>query len=276
MRKVNTKALRELVRVFGKAQGQITNAQLYRIMELQDAEEKGRLRMLMHNLVQSGEVIRLSTGVYEYNFDHRPRINSAFVNIWRLVRKNPPGWSINNICMMSDFSYPTVAKYCNWLKKQGYISKYGKKGNKILYYATLKADQTPETPFPNYHDNDLFEKEREAAVKIAHFMFCHDPYATKTGREISAACKILLERFAKNSAENENEKKKRWIMYSDEVRSISAALGMLAGKIGNQEWEYIRKAKDNLNALADNLEHLEGVLVIEEIPEQGKKNGQKD
>ena len=43
-------------------------------------------------------------------------------------------------------------------------------------------------------------------------------------------------------------------MYSDEIRSIMAALGVLAGKIGEEEWALVRLARHNLGELADRVQ----------------------
>ena len=46
-------------------------------------------------------------------------------------------------------------------------------------------------------------------------------------------------------------------MYSDEIRSIMAALGVLAGKIGGEEWALVRLARHNLSELADRVQAVE-------------------
>lgn len=46
-------------------------------------------------------------------------------------------------------------------------------------------------------------------------------------------------------------------MYSDEIRSIMAALGVLAGKIGEEEWALVRLARHNLSELADRVQAVE-------------------
>lgn len=51
-------------------------------------------------------------------------------------------------------------------------------------------------------------------------------------------------------------------MYSDEIRSIMAALGVLAGKVGEEEWALVRLARHNLGELADRVQETEGKLVV--------------
>ena len=51
-------------------------------------------------------------------------------------------------------------------------------------------------------------------------------------------------------------------MFSDEIRSIMAALGVLAGKVGEEEWALVRLARHNLGELADRVQETEGKLVV--------------
>ncbi|WP_302786132.1 hypothetical protein [Bilophila wadsworthia] len=51
-------------------------------------------------------------------------------------------------------------------------------------------------------------------------------------------------------------------MFSDEIRSVMAALGVLAGKVGEEEWALVRMARHNLSELADRVQEAEGKLVV--------------
>lgn len=51
-------------------------------------------------------------------------------------------------------------------------------------------------------------------------------------------------------------------MYSDEIRSIMAALGVLAGKIGEEEWALVWMARHNLSELADRVQAVEGAIQV--------------
>jgi hypothetical protein len=51
-------------------------------------------------------------------------------------------------------------------------------------------------------------------------------------------------------------------MYSDEIRSVMSALGVLAGKIGEDEWALVRLARQNLSELAERVEAAEGGLQV--------------
>ena len=51
-------------------------------------------------------------------------------------------------------------------------------------------------------------------------------------------------------------------MYSEDVKSISASLGELAGKIAEEHWEFIKIARMNLDALAQQIKELENTLEL--------------
>ncbi len=51
-------------------------------------------------------------------------------------------------------------------------------------------------------------------------------------------------------------------MYSDEIRSVVAALGVLAGRIGEDEWALVRMARHNLGELADRVQETESKIVF--------------
>lgn len=51
-------------------------------------------------------------------------------------------------------------------------------------------------------------------------------------------------------------------MFSDEIRSVMAALGVLAGKVGEEEWALVRLARHNLSELAERVQETESKLVV--------------
>lgn len=51
-------------------------------------------------------------------------------------------------------------------------------------------------------------------------------------------------------------------MFSDEIRSVMAVLGDLAGKIGEEEWALVRLARHNLSELAERVQETESKLVV--------------
>lgn len=53
---------------------------------------------------------------------------------------------------------------------------------------------------------------------------------------------------------------------SDDIRSVSAALGMLAGRLSSEDWALLLLARDNLASLAEQVEGLEQCLVPSAVP----------
>lgn len=53
---------------------------------------------------------------------------------------------------------------------------------------------------------------------------------------------------------------------SDDIRSVSAALGMLAGRLTTDDWALLLLARDNLASLAEQVEGLEQCLVPPAVP----------
>ena len=51
-------------------------------------------------------------------------------------------------------------------------------------------------------------------------------------------------------------------LFSDEIRSVMAALGVLAGNVGEDEWALVRLARHNLGELADRVQEAESKLVV--------------
>jgi hypothetical protein len=197
--------VREAIRSFCKGGKQVSNAQLYTILSLTCEREKDRLRTRITDMIKNGEIIKIASGLYEYNFRHRVRKNTSFPAIWRFVRTQKPGWSITYACQLIRVSYTQVARYCAWLENEGYITRYGKDGQTALYRATDKADRCPETPSPPTTDRNPFERENAAAARLATLMLCHNPYQPRVAAEIVKNCNVLLARFAVNQLENGGE-----------------------------------------------------------------------
>lgn len=53
---------------------------------------------------------------------------------------------------------------------------------------------------------------------------------------------------------------------SDDIRSVSAALGVLAGRVGTEDWSLLLLARANLVALAEQVEGLEQCLIPPPVP----------
>lgn len=198
--------VRGVIRSFCQGGKRVSHVQLYEVMGLTCEPEKDRLRARCGDMAKQGELIRVAAGLYEYNFKYRPRTGAeSFAKLWKFIRSQKAGWSITQASQLTRVSYTQAARYFGWLENEGYLTRYGKDGQTILYRGTDKADKAPEVPYPPITDRNPFEKENAAAAQIARLMLCHDPYQAKTARDIVAACKVLLARFEKGVTQLENE-----------------------------------------------------------------------
>jgi hypothetical protein len=197
--------LRKTIRSFCDGGKRVSNAQIYDALGMSCLMEKKRLRSSVHDMVMAGEVIKVESGLYEYNFKYRPRKNDSIPKLWLFIRSQKPGWSKVNASQLTCVEYTQTIRYFNWLEAEGYIVRHGKDGKTILYRATDKAVTSPEAPYPPATDRNSFEWEKAVAAQIARLMRRHDPYQPETARDIVAACKELLARFEKGVTQLENE-----------------------------------------------------------------------
>lgn len=194
--------IRDAVRSFCPSGGEdtVSNAQLYEALDmLADEPEKARLRRRLNEMVRRGEVVRVEPGVYRYNWKAQPDRGVSYGRIWRAVRIKKPGWSFADIAQVTRVSYSMVLRYCQWLQEEGYVERHGKRKQTLLYRTTNKAVLTPETPYPPLRTQDPFAKEKGAAAKLVRAMLCQDPYSGKTRRDVLEACRVLMERFGKQT-----------------------------------------------------------------------------
>lgn len=205
-KEVSKEAVRAALQALGEGGKEISYRLVYEALGLESEAEQAVVRSRISDMTRHGEVKRTRTGCFTYDFKHRPREAKSYESLWRFVRKAKPGWSISECAMMTRISYTQALRYCNWLEEEGFIARAGKDDrNAITWRATVKADRTPETPYPPLRETDPFARERAAAATIARLLLCADPYAKKTAQSITEACKVLLARFDKNRTENENE-----------------------------------------------------------------------
>lgn len=205
-KEVSKEAVRAALQALGEGGREISYRLVYEALGLENDAEQAVVRSRISDMTRHGEVKRTRTGCFTYDFRHRPRKAKSYEALWRFVRKAKPGWSLSECAMMTRVSYTQALRYCNWLADEGFIARAGKdERNAATWRATVKADRTPETPYPPLRETDPFARERVAAATIARLLLCADPYAKKTAQSITDACKVLLARFDKNRTENEND-----------------------------------------------------------------------
>ena len=201
---ITMEMVRAAIKSLGAKGAEVSNAQLYDVLGLNLEADKVRLRGRIQDMVARGEVLRVSEGIFTYDFRQEKKDFKALEKLWRFVRKQKPCWTMKDASLLTGVSYSYVTIYFSWLESEGYICSDKRKGHAKLYKATLKADQSPETPYMPASRADPFEKERAAAAKIVRMMLCEDPRLAKTAKGIADACSILLARFG-NVKQVENE-----------------------------------------------------------------------
>lgn len=202
--------IRATVQALGADGKEISHALVFEAMGLETEADKAIARARVTTMAKHGELTRTERGSFIYNSRHRPRQAKLHAAIWRFVRASKPGWSVQDCALMTRASYTHVLRYVGWLEGEGFLVRAGQDEKRaVLYRNTEKARSTPETPYPPIRESDPFAKERVAAASITRLMLCANPYAPKTAREITEACKVLLARFEKQCAEIRTENENR-------------------------------------------------------------------
>ena len=176
----------------------VSNARLYEVFGLEGDDERARLRSRIGDLVKRKELVRVADGIYSYNRHAAPkRDGECFLRIWRAVRCQAPGFSYQQISLVSGREIKGVRQYMKFLIQEGYIAEHGRKGNTRLFRVTQKGKARRDTPFMPRPIPDPFQKERDAACRMVRALMDTDPHQPKTQSQIAADCRIILERFEK-------------------------------------------------------------------------------
>lgn len=205
--KITPEVIRVAFRAFGKNEQEISNAQIYEILEAKTDADQAKIRTRIREMIKAGEVIKIAPGLYQYNTKYKIRGTAAaagYTKIWRFIRQAKDGWTIKECSLLTGKDNSHVGKYVNWLQSEGYLKIIGKKEQAKCFMATQKAKMSPETPMPTYKDSDPFEQERAAGAKIVRLLLCENLYSPLTAQKITAECEILQNRFNKKQSE-ENE-----------------------------------------------------------------------
>lgn len=205
--KVTPEVIRVAFRAFGRNDQEISNAQIYEVLEAKNDADQAKIRTRIAEMVRHGEIIKVSSGKYKYNYKYQIRgtvIAAGYTKIWRFVRQAKDSWTIKECSLMTGKDSSHVGKYMNWLESEGYVKIIGKKEQAKCFKATPKAKMSPETPMPSYKDSDPFEKERNAGAKIVRLLLCENLYSPAVARDIVEACEILQSRFNKTNHNEES------------------------------------------------------------------------
>ncbi|WP_027179887.1 hypothetical protein [Maridesulfovibrio bastinii] len=190
--------LRKTAQVLGKDGDIFYNKLLYKALNIETEREKDCIRRQANQLVKTGEFIRIARGKYKYNFEKSPKRDGQLTNqIWRAIRSSNPGWTMTDIAQISGASLSHVVKYCRYLEGDGYIKKYGIKGNSTLYRSTLKTAEQRNTPYPPRPITDPHEEERSCVSELVKLFLTKNLYSPVTQEKIIKNCRTILARFEK-------------------------------------------------------------------------------
>lgn len=204
--KITPELIRVAFKAFGKDNQEITNAQIYEVLEARNDADQAKIRTRIAEMVRHGEVTKVSPGTHKYNYEYKIRgsiVAAGYVKIWRFIRQAKEGWTIKECSLMTGKDNSHVGKYINWLESEGYIKSIGKKEQARCFMATQKAKMSPETPMPTYKDSDPFEQERAAGAKIVRLLLCDNLYSPLVAQKIIDCCEILQKRFNKQNQSEE-------------------------------------------------------------------------
>jgi len=182
----------------------ISNALLFQACGRTDEKGKSRLLRQVHHMVTRGELTRVGRG--ELRFD--PQASAArhgplYKKIWRAIRAKAPGFSSQDLALITGAGASHLSKYLRFLEGEGLVRRHGKSGNTLLYAATVAARERRETPYPPLGINDPWETERNASCSLVRLLMERDPADQKA--KIVQHCKTILSRFETRHHSNTKE-----------------------------------------------------------------------
>lgn len=163
-----------------------------------------RVRCTLRDMVKRRELERLEKGKYRYNpaaRDDSRRDSEFYPRIWRAIRSARPGFTLQDIALVTRVSYSHVRKYSNFLEEAGYLARYGMSGQRRQWRATQLAQDTPEAPYPPRKIKDPFEQEKSLALGVVQAFLLRDPYQPLVRAKIVDNCRAILARFEKEEEE---------------------------------------------------------------------------
>jgi hypothetical protein len=163
-------------------------------------QDDPRVRCALRDMVKRRELERIEIGKYRYNpaaRDESRRDSEFYPRIWRAIRSDKPGFTLQDIALVTRVSYSHVRKYANFLEEAGYLARYGMAGQRRKWRATRLAQDTPEAPYPPRKIKDPFEREKNLALGLVQAFLLRDPYQPLVRGKIVENCRAILARFEK-------------------------------------------------------------------------------
>ena len=133
------------------------------------------LRAQVNILARKGEVEKVGTKGLRYT--GKPTLSSqapAREKAWRLIRIQRPGWTVADIACVTHGSANNIARFVEFLLREGYVVQVGRKGTAPCYRTTAKGVQERFAPQPVEQIYDEFLTEKKAAAKLVLHMLTRD------------------------------------------------------------------------------------------------------
>ena len=162
-----------------------------------------RVQGIMGDMMQRGELERTGTAQYRYHPEAREesrRESEFYSRIWRAIRSAKPGFTLQDIALVTRVSYSHVRKYSNFLEEAGFLARFGVDGQRRKWRATQLAQDTPAAPYPPKRIKDPFEREKNCALAVVQAFLLRDPYQPAVKAKIVESCRAILDRFEKEEA----------------------------------------------------------------------------
>ena len=175
---------------------EVTTRALCEALGVTDINGKALVRRSITHIVRHGEFERIAPGVFLWRGDVAgvmKRDGERFRRMWRIIRTEKAGWQIADVAAITRLHQATVASYCRWLEKEGYLKICGKRGNARLFRATDKAFRQRETPYPPSAPEDPYGKERSAAARLVRMFMEPNPAICRD--KIITECQAIIARF---------------------------------------------------------------------------------
>lgn len=206
MRTEGMDQVRAAVKVFSSdGKTVVTAVQLSEFLNLETESQKNILRKRLHMLMNRGEVEKVAYGQFRYVPGKELRRNGeSYMRVWRIIRVQNPGWTIQTIAALARVSRTVVERYGKWLEDEGFVERAGRNGNSILWRTTAKGREQRETPWPLVDLPDPYAPERTATAALCTLLLTADPDQASTRVKIRKHLATLTTRFC-TQLENEPE-----------------------------------------------------------------------
>ncbi len=162
--------------------------------------ENPHIQWALRDMTKRGELERVGSGKYRYSpavLEETRRESEFYPRIWRAIRSEKPGFTLQDIALVTRVSYSHVRKYSNFLEEAGYLARHGKDGQRRKWRATQLAQDTPSAPYPPRKIKDPFDREKNMALGLVQAFLLRDPYQPAVRGKIVENCRAILARFEK-------------------------------------------------------------------------------